>query len=65
MNDLTRREREVLELLVEGASTKAVADTLCISQPTARHHIDNIISKLGVHSRLEAVAYAVRELQPQ
>lgn len=64
MNELTRREREVLGLLVEGASTKAVADTLCISQPTARHHIDNIISKLGVHSRLEAVAYAVRELQP-
>lgn len=59
-NALTRREIQVLRLLVEGASTKAVAERLCISHATARHHIDNIMGKLGVHSRLEAVAYALR-----
>jgi two-component system NarL family response regulator len=51
---LTRREREVLSLLAEGADNKVIARTLVISPQTARTHIQNIIGKLGVHSRLEA-----------
>ncbi len=53
---LTRREREVLHLLVDGSGTEAIADTLVISPQTARTHIQNILAKLGVHSRLEAAA---------
>lgn len=59
-NELTRRELQVLRLLAKGAGTKAVAEHLSISAATARHHIDSIMSKLGVHSRLEAVAHALR-----
>jgi DNA-binding NarL/FixJ family response regulator len=53
---LTRREREVLSLLVDGAGTEAIANELVISPQTARTHIQHILSKLGVHSRLEAAA---------
>lgn len=56
---LTRREKEVLELLVEGCSHDVLADILGISPQTARTHVQNVISKLRVHSRLEAVALAV------
>jgi len=56
--DLTRREREVLSLLAQGLSTRDIAQTLSISPSTARNHIQNILHKLHVHSRLEAVAYA-------
>ncbi|MFB3737386.1 MAG: response regulator [Candidatus Velamenicoccus archaeovorus] len=55
---LTRREREVLGLLVKGAGTEAIARALVISPQTARTHIQNILAKLGVHSRLEAAAIA-------
>ena len=53
---LTRREREVLHLLVDGSGTEAIAQALVISPQTARTHIQNILAKLGVHSRLEAAA---------
>lgn len=53
---LTRREREVLHLLVDGSGTEAIAEKLVISPQTARTHIQNILAKLGVHSRLEAAA---------
>lgn len=55
---LTRREREVLELLADGLAQSAVADVLSISSETVRTHIQNSLSKLGVHSRLEAAAIA-------
>jgi DNA-binding NarL/FixJ family response regulator len=55
--ELTTREREVLSLMKQGASTARTADKLCISRATVRNHIQNIFSKLGVHTRLEAVAY--------
>jgi DNA-binding NarL/FixJ family response regulator len=51
---LTRREREVLGLLAEGADNGAIAQALVISPQTARTHIQNVLTKLGVHSRLEA-----------
>jgi DNA-binding NarL/FixJ family response regulator len=53
---LTRRERDVLALLADGADTDTIADTLVISPQTARTHIQNILNKLSVHSRLEAAA---------
>jgi two-component system NarL family response regulator len=57
---LTSRELEVLSLLTEGASSKEVARRLHVSQNTVRSHVQNILSKLGVHSRLEAAAFAVK-----
>jgi DNA-binding NarL/FixJ family response regulator len=57
---LTRREREVLTLLADGADNDAIAQALVISPQTARTHIQNILSKLEVHSRLEAAAVVLR-----
>jgi len=57
---LSRREREVLSLLVQGASGSTVADRLGISRNTVRTHVQSILTKLQVHSRLEAAAFAVR-----
>ena len=56
--DITPREREVLHLFGAGFGTAAVAARLEISPVTVRNHAQRIISKLGVHSRLEAVARA-------
>src|SRR5439155_2835917 len=56
LGNLTRREREVLVQLSAGADNLGIAEKLVISPETARTHVQNIISKLGVHSRLEAVA---------
>ena len=57
---LTPREREVLQLLTEGLDGAAIADRLFLSQATVRNHIQHILAKLGVHSRVEAVALALR-----
>lgn len=57
---LTRRELEILQLLAQGLSNDVISRQLYISPTTTRNHIQNILSKLGVHSKLEAVAYAVR-----
>ncbi len=55
---LTRREREILGMLTSGLNTRAVAERLHVSPATVRNHVQKILDKLGVHSRLEAVAYA-------
>ncbi len=57
---LTARELEVLRLLASGASSHAASDTLGISTATLRAHVQNVLRKLGAHSRLEAVAEAAR-----
>jgi DNA-binding NarL/FixJ family response regulator len=57
---LTRREREVLALLAEGADNEGIARVLVISPQTARTHIQNIFGKLSVHSRLEAAAFVTQ-----
>jgi PAS domain S-box-containing protein len=57
---ITRREAEVLRLLACGASNRTIADTLGISATTVRNHIEHLLAKLGVHSKLEAVVYAAR-----
>jgi PAS domain S-box-containing protein len=55
---LTPRELEILRLLATGADTKTAAELLHLSRATVRNHVQNILGKLGVHSRLQAVAYA-------
>jgi len=57
---LTARERECLKLLVEGCDTAAMVATLGVSAATVRTHVQALLTKLGVHSRLEAVAFAVQ-----
>lgn len=57
---LTRREREVLAYLADGADNDSIAQALVISPQTARTHIQNILSKLKVHSRLEATAFVIQ-----
>ena len=61
---LSTREREVLALLVEGADTREIAQRLYLSSKTVRTHVQRILAKLGVHSRLQAVAFAVRHRVP-
>ncbi len=58
--DLTAREQQVLRLMAQGMTTTALAESLFISRTTVRNHVQNILGKLDVHSRLEAVAYANR-----
>jgi len=58
--DLTRRELEILRLLADGLDTADAAQRLHVSRATIRNHVQNLFGKLGVHSRLEAVAYAAR-----
>ena len=57
---LTTREREILELLVAGLGSRAIAEELRISVNTVRTHVQSVLTKLQVHSRLEAAAFAVR-----
>jgi two-component system nitrate/nitrite response regulator NarL len=57
---LTPREREVLALLAEGLSNKAIADRLSISEHTAKFHVNAVLAKLGVQRRTEAVVRAAR-----
>ena len=57
---LTKREREVLQALADGLNDKEIADRLHISTETARTHMVNILGKLGVDSRLQALVFAVR-----
>ena len=57
---LSRRELEVLRCMTEGLNTRATAERLTVSPATVRNHVQNIFGKLGVHSRLEAVAFATK-----
>ena len=54
---LTRREREILEMLAGWWTSREIADALCISYRTVTTHVTNIYDKLGVNSRREAVAF--------
>ena len=59
--DLTEREREVLGLVADGMTNAAIAEHLVVSVHTVRNHVANLSSKLGAHSKLEALSIAVRE----
>jgi NarL family two-component system response regulator LiaR len=59
-SDLTEREMEVLNLVVQGKSNQQIADDLFLSLATVKAHISNILAKLQVSSRAEAIAYAIK-----
>ena len=58
---LTERELEVLRLVAQGLNNREIAKRLFISENTVKNHVRNILEKLQLHSRMEAVMYAVRE----
>jgi two-component system NarL family response regulator len=58
---LTEREMEVLKLVAKGKNNRDIAKDLFISENTVKNHIRNILEKLHLHSRMQAVVYAVRE----
>jgi DNA-binding NarL/FixJ family response regulator len=60
IEQLTRREMQVLEALAEGLTNREIAERLHMSVDTERTHMMNILSKLGVHSRLQALLFAAR-----
>ena len=55
MRLLTDREREIFSLLIDGMETKEISDFLFISEKTVRNHISNVMQKLGVKSRSQAI----------
>ncbi|WP_334110412.1 response regulator transcription factor, partial [Anoxybacillus sp.] len=57
---LTRRECEVLQLLTDGKSNKGIADALFISEKTVKNHVSNILQKLNVNDRTQAVVVAIK-----
>jgi NarL family two-component system response regulator LiaR len=59
--DLTDRELEILGLMVEGLPNTGIAERLVVSQSTVKFHVSNVLSKLGVTSRTEAVAMALKQ----
>lgn len=59
-HDLTDRESEVLKLMVEGLSNPEIAEQLSVSRSTVKTHVSNVLSKLGVTSRVEAVTLAIQ-----
>ena len=60
IEQLTPREREVLQALADGLSDKEIAERMYVGTGTVRNHVASILSKLGVHSRLQAVVFAAR-----
>lgn len=58
---LTDRELEVLKLVATGMNNRDIAKELFISENTVKNHVRNILEKLQLHSRMEAVVYAMRE----
>jgi DNA-binding NarL/FixJ family response regulator len=64
-DELTDREREVLELVAEGLSNHEVADRLGLAEKTIKHYMTNILGKLHVRSRVEAALLVAREGPPQ
>jgi DNA-binding NarL/FixJ family response regulator len=60
VSKLTRREKEVLAMLSQGSDNDVIARDLVISPQTARTHVQNVLTKLGLHSRLQAAAFVVQ-----
>ena len=57
---LTKREREIFELLITNKSTKEIAKKLFISEKTVKNHVSNILQKMNVNDRTQAVVMAIR-----
>ena len=60
LNPLTTRELEILALVAGGLRNRAIAHTIAVSEQTVKNHLSSVLHKLGVRSRSQAVAYAVR-----
>jgi DNA-binding NarL/FixJ family response regulator len=60
-DSLTQREIELLQLIVDGLSNKAIAEKLSLSENTVKYHLKNILQKLGVQNRTEAATHAIRD----
>lgn len=60
LSDLTPRELEILQLVIEGKTNKAIAHEIQISQKTVEFHLDHVYSKLGARSRLMASIWALQ-----
>ena len=58
---LTQQELEIVKLLAKGATNKEIAETLFVTENTAKVHLKNILGKLGLHNRQQAAAYAVQK----
>lgn len=65
LQELTLRERDILQLIVGGLSNRVIADRLCITHETVRWHIRSLYSKLGVQDRLSAMVYGKRLLDSE
>jgi DNA-binding NarL/FixJ family response regulator len=61
LRSLSDRERQILALLARGYSNRRIAEACYLSLNTVRTHVQNVLVKLGVHSKLEAAALAVRQ----
>lgn len=61
VDELTERERQILELLASGQSNKEIAQQLSLSDKTVKHHVSNILQKLQVRNRVEAALWAQKE----
>jgi DNA-binding NarL/FixJ family response regulator len=61
LGSLSERERQILAMLARGWSNRRIAETCFLSLNTVRTHVQNVLVKLGVHSKLEAAAVAVRQ----
>lgn len=61
VGNLSSREKEVLGLVVKGATNKEIAGELCITENTVKNHLRNILEKLHLENRVQAAAFAVRE----
>ncbi len=59
-NLLTSRENQIFKLLIKNQGTKEIAETLLISEKTVRNHISNVIGKLGVTSRTQAIIELIK-----
>ncbi|CRH76001.1 Spore germination protein gerE [Chlamydia trachomatis] len=57
---MTRRECEVLQLLADGKSNRAIGETLYISEKTVKNHVSNILQKMNVNDRTQAVVLAIK-----
>jgi two-component system nitrate/nitrite response regulator NarL len=61
LSDLTQRELQILQLVIEGKTNKAIAHEVQISEKTVEFHLDNIYSKIGARTRLLAGIWAMRQ----
>ena len=60
LSDLTQRELQILQLVIEGKTNKAIAHEIQISEKTVEFHLDNVYSKVGARSRLMASIWALQ-----